>query len=331
MCFLAAIASQISQAVSLLGMAVSLLSAMITLIGAFNEDLDAGIGLDGVHRVQGRVLVALTLVPLLLATVGSAFSLMGLQVTPIGPAVTPIGPAVTLIGVPVTTVGRQVPLSAGIALVGGVVALTGRPVARLTGKVSLRRDVAVQVRSQIASLRRLQTLLRQRPVVPTLCVPIGEGSLHLLCPLLGDPVPIFGDVVARVSHPVTLVGDPVALISHAVTLVGAALALLGLCRHRASPRMGRKSSVGQTCFGSGQPGRERGSSCMRPSPQTVVPRPTKPPVKTGGVQTCTRTDLGTSGSRQIRMVTTIRASGSCTSPPARRTVEVGRCCQSRCW
>jgi hypothetical protein len=251
--FLVAITPQVSDAVAILGEPVSILGALITLLGAFNEDLDVGIAPDGVHLVQGRVVVALSLVPFLLATIGAAFSLMGLQVVPIGPPVTPIGPPVTLIGVPVTTLRRQVPLSVGIARVGGVVASTGRSVARLTGKVSLLRDVAVQVRSQIASLRRLLTLLcRLFAVEPTaLGSAVGEGSLYRLRPLLGDPVPLLGEIVACASRPVTLVGDPVALISHAVTLVRVALALLGLGRHRVSLRSGGgNSSVGRTCIGS---------------------------------------------------------------------------------
>lgn len=268
MCLLAAIAPQISHAVAILGEPVSMLGAQITFIGAFHDALDSGIASDGVLLVVDRVLVTLTLVPFLLATVGSAFSVMGLQVTPIGSPVTPIGSPVTLIGVPVATVRRQVPLSAGIALAGGLVALIGRPAVCLGGAMSLRRDVAVQVRSDIASLGRLLTLLcRLLAVAPiTLRSPDGEGSLHGLRPLLGDPVPFFGEIVARVSRLVTLVGDPVAIISHAVTLVGAAFALLGFGRHRPIPPAvgANKSSVGQTCIGSGQTstGTRAGSSRM---------------------------------------------------------------------
>ena len=253
MCYLAVIGLQISHAVSLLGDPVSVLGAAITSIRAFHEEFDAGIAPDGVHLVQDRVLVALMLVPFLLSTVGSAFTLIGLQVTPIGPPVTPIGRPVTPIGVPVTPVRHQVPLSAGIAL-GDVVAFIGRPVARLAGILSLRRDLAVQVRSEIASLRRLLTLPRWLGAVdPTLCVLVGPASPHLLRPLRCDPVPLFGDVVARVSHPVTLVGDPVALINHAVTLVGAALALLGLGSHREFlPQWGGKSRTGQILNRSGR-------------------------------------------------------------------------------
>ena len=130
-----------------------MLGAIIALIGAFNEDLNAGIGLDGIHLVHDRVLVALTLVGFLLAPVGSAISAIDPAVTPVDPAVAPIDPAVTPISVPVAPVRHQVPRSARIALVGGVVPLTGRPVTRLTGKLSLSRDVAVQVRSQVAALR----------------------------------------------------------------------------------------------------------------------------------------------------------------------------------
>ena len=79
------------------------------------------------------------------------------------------------------------------------------------------------------------TLLRRlRAVEPTtLCLPVIERSPHLLFPLRGDPVPLVGDVVTRVSRPVALAGDTAALVSHAVTLVGGPLplAFLGLGSH----------------------------------------------------------------------------------------------------
>lgn len=214
-----------------------MLGAHVTLIGALDEDIDAGVGLDGIHRAQHRVPVALTLVGFLVAPVGSAVSAIDPPVSPVSPPVTPIDTSVSPIGLAVAPVRRQVPHSTSIALVSRVVALTGRPVTRLTGNLPFRRDVAVQVRGLIAPLRRFLTFLRRlRPVGPNVCFLVGKGSLHLVCPFCGDSVSLVGDVVASVCRPVSLVGDTTALISHAVTLVGGALALtfLGLGSHRAS-------------------------------------------------------------------------------------------------
>ena len=226
-----------AQAVAQIGEPVSLLGAKVTLIGTFNQNIDAGIGLDGIHRAQHRVPVALTLVGFLVASVGSAVTPIDPPVTPIGSPVTPIDSPVTPIGLSVAPVRRQVPQSTSIAVVSGVVALTGRPVARLTGNLPVRRDVAVQVRGLIAPLRRFLTFLRRLSRVgPNVCLLVGKGSLHVVCPFCGDPVPLVGDVVASVCRPVSLVGDTATLISHAVTFVGGALplAFLRLGGHRAS-------------------------------------------------------------------------------------------------
>src|SRR3712207_9123604 len=67
----AVFAPNTSEAVAFLGLTVSLLGAQIPLIGAFDQDLDIGVGLDCVHLIQDRVLISLTLVDLFLATVRS--------------------------------------------------------------------------------------------------------------------------------------------------------------------------------------------------------------------------------------------------------------------
>ena len=133
---------------------VSLLSAQITLIGAFDEDRDAGIGLDRLHLAQDGVPVALTPVGFLVAPVGSAISLVGLPVPPVCLPFAPIGLAVAPIRLPVTLVQRQVSRSAGIALVRGVVALSSRLVARLGGLLPLRGGLVSQVRVVLSPLRR---------------------------------------------------------------------------------------------------------------------------------------------------------------------------------
>ena len=258
-----------------------MLGAQITLIGAFDQNIDAGLGFDRVHRAQYRVPVALTFVGFLVAPVGSPISAIDPPVAPIRPPVTPIDPPVTPISLPVAPVRRQVPHSTGIAVISGVVALTGRLVARLPGMLSLRRDFAVQVRRQVATLRRLLTLLRPpRTAGPTRSFRIGEGPLHPVRPLGGDPVPLVGDVSALVSRQVTLVRDPAAFVSHAVAFVGGALALafLGLGSHQASlPRWGGKECRTNPESVPDKPdsGRERVVSLARPlgskaSPVAVV-------------------------------------------------------------
>ena len=148
-----AITPRISQVVAFLGAPVTLFSASIPLIGAFDEGLDSDIALDRIHLVQDRVLGPLTSVSGLLAPVGSAITAIDPPVTAVDPPVTAVDPPVTPVGVPIAPVRCQVPTPASIAFVGGVVTLTGRPVTRLTGKLSLRRRAAVLVRSQVASLR----------------------------------------------------------------------------------------------------------------------------------------------------------------------------------
>ena len=126
--FFTVVAPDTGEAVAFLGQPVSLLCAQVTLVGAFDEDLDVGVGLDGVHLGQDRVLIALALVGLCLAPVGYPFSLIGLPVTSFGLPVPQVCLAVSPIGFPIPAVRRRVPLSRGVALLRGVVTLVGRPV-----------------------------------------------------------------------------------------------------------------------------------------------------------------------------------------------------------
>jgi hypothetical protein len=214
---------------------VSSLSAQITLIGAFDQDLDAGIGLDRLHLAQDTVPVVLTLVGLLVAPVGSPVSEIGLPVTPIRLPVTPIGLPVAPIGLPVTSVRCHVALSGGVALVRGVVALSGRLVARLRGTLALSRRLVAPVRTLPTSLRRNLAVQHRLGLFDQIIrVLVCERLPEPLGPFRGNPVPLVGKVGALVSVSVPLVGDAVTLVGDPVTLVGAALALLGLGSHRAS-------------------------------------------------------------------------------------------------
>jgi hypothetical protein len=214
-CFLAPL-PHVSGPLALLGLPVSLLGAQITLLRTFDEDRDAGIGLDEIQLSQDRVPVALTLVGFLVAPISSAISLMGLAVTSIGFAVTSIGFAVTSIGfavtsigLPVTQFGSQVLLPAGTADRSGVVAHARSPVACIAGLLSLRRGMVTQIRSPLAPLCGPLTFLRrQRAVQPRLQFLPGEGAPHVVRPLCGDRVTLLGSAPA--------------------------LALLGLGSHRAS-------------------------------------------------------------------------------------------------
>jgi len=227
-----AVVLQVRGLLAALGLPVSLLGAQVTLLRPFDEDLDAGIGLDGVHLAQDGFLVALPLVGFLVAAIGSTVPLVGLPVPPVGLPVPPVCLPVAPVGFPVPPVLRQVPFSAGIAPVGSIGALRRSPIALLGGSLSLRRSLAAKFGTIPASLGHLPTLLgRQGTVDPVL---VGLGALQSLRPLHGDPFPLLGDVAALVGHPVPFVGDAVTLIGHAVPLVGTALALVRLGGHRAS-------------------------------------------------------------------------------------------------
>ncbi|HEU5455886.1 MAG TPA: hypothetical protein VFU85_09400 [Nocardioides sp.] len=168
-------AAATSQALALLGEAVSSLSAQIALIGAFDQDLDTGIGLDRLHLAQDRVPVELALVGFLVTLVGSAIPEIRLPVTAIRLPVTPVGLPVASVRLAVTSVRRHVPLSASLALVRLVVSLGGRLVAHLGGKLALRRGLVALVRTVPALLRRLQAVLRCPGAIDRIiCVPVGE-------------------------------------------------------------------------------------------------------------------------------------------------------------
>jgi hypothetical protein len=230
---------QVGQGLAILGAPVPLLGAQITLLRPFDQDLDPGIGLDGIHLPQQRLRVALLLVGFPVTPVGSV-------VSPIGPPVAAIGLPVAAIGLPVTPVRRQVPLSADLALVGGVVPLTGGPVSRIAGMLSLRSGVVAEFLSMRASLSRPLTLLNVLLAVgDILCVRVGGGLPPLLHALCGGLVPLVGQMISLASNPVTLVGDAVAFMGDPVTLVGAALALalLGVGSQRESlPSRGHSTS-----------------------------------------------------------------------------------------
>ena len=168
-------AAATSQALALLGEAVSSLSAQIALIGAFDQDLDAGIGLDRLHLAQDRVPVEFALVGFLVALVGSAILEIRLPVTAIRLPVTPVGLPVAPVCLAVTSVRRHVPLSASLALVRVEVSLGGRLVARLRGTLALGGRLVAQVRTLSASLGRKSALPRRLGAVDRVVfVPVGE-------------------------------------------------------------------------------------------------------------------------------------------------------------
>ena len=133
--------------------------------------------------MQDRVLVALPLVGFLVTSVGAALTSIGVPVASIALPVASIGLPVASISPTVTPVSRQVPLPAGIADVGGVVALAGSLVARIAGPPPLPSGIVAPVRSPLAPLCGLQTLLRRQRAVDSLLQFLpGEGG-----PLAGTP------------------------------------------------------------------------------------------------------------------------------------------------
>lgn len=219
-----------------LGAPVPLLRPVITLVGTLDQEGDAGIVLDVLELSENGVLVTLALVGLRVAPVGSTVSLIGFPVAPVGFPVAPVGLAVTSVGVPVTPIGRQVPLSAGIAFVGGIGPQGRGPVPLLGGSLSLSCGLVAKVRAVPASLRQFFALpTRLSAVDQTFRVLV--GSPRSLSSLSGEPVPLVGDVGALVRHAVALIGDAVALVGNAVPLIGAKLArsLLGIGGHRNLP------------------------------------------------------------------------------------------------
>lgn len=151
-CFFAAV-PHVSGPLPLLGLPVTLLGAQITLLRTFEEDLDAGIGLHGIHLAQDRLLVALPLVGLRVLPVCATVPLVGLPVSSVGFAVAAVGFAVEAIR-------RQVPLSSGVALLGSLGALGRNPVSLLGGALSFQSGLVAQVGTLPASFGHLLTLLR---------------------------------------------------------------------------------------------------------------------------------------------------------------------------
>ncbi|MFL6002681.1 MAG: hypothetical protein ACJ72P_07725 [Nocardioides sp.] len=158
-CFFAAV-PHVSGPLPLLGLPVSLLGAQITLLRTFEEDLDAGIGLHGIHLAQDRLLVALPLVGLRVLPVGATVPLAGLPVSSVGLPVSSVGFAVAAVGFAVEAIRRQVPLSVGVALLGSLGALGRNPVSLLGGALSFQSGLVAQVGTLPASFGHLLTLLR---------------------------------------------------------------------------------------------------------------------------------------------------------------------------
>lgn len=168
-------AAATSQALALFCEPVSSLSAQVTLIGAFDQDLYTGIGLDRLHLAQDRVPVAFALVGFLVALVGSAIPVIRLSVPATRLPVTPVGLPVAPVRLSVTSVRRHVPLSASLALLRLVVSLGGRLVARLGGTLALGRGLVAQVRTLPASLGRKLALPRRLGAVDRIVsVLVGE-------------------------------------------------------------------------------------------------------------------------------------------------------------
>lgn len=119
--------------IALRGTPVALLSTLIALICPFDQNLDAGIGGDGVHLPQNRVLVTLILIGGPLVSVGHLFTPVRLPVSTVGRLLTPVRLAVTSVGLPVTPVRGQVALTLTVTLVGGAIALVGRVIPPMPG------------------------------------------------------------------------------------------------------------------------------------------------------------------------------------------------------